>query len=518
MQTPGGRRTAIAGTPVLESSRRRLKKADLDAIPLHDRSAWRRLAAGMQGQFSVIVREGGDAVAITDLTGTHPVFIRKQTDGSGYEVSGSFSELARSSSRVVRRTALYEYIALGTMDQDGQTFLADIDRAKSGAVTFCAESGVESCEYCEWPAPEPGQGRSVEEAGEELESILVAYARREFADSDDPIGVLLSGGTDSTLLAAILRKEFPGRLRCITQDYRLSRYSEIRQARENAATLGLETAAVCMTRADHLREIVALNTPEQDQPIYGTQTFNLSALARRTSLPSYVVGEHADSLFLGFGHFFAALPSETTAYREAAAALRFKDRLDRVLPTLRCNAADEEILSELGLPRQEFLDWLGGYRERRSQALCQAEGRSLIWLQQLAHQIDGGGSWQRIVLPVKKAQPAKRFVCPFFETKVIRFGMRQPPEFIYHDGHTKYVLRRMLHRYLGRELTKKSAAASPVAVWRILPRLSERRLISPLLRKYYERLTVRNLVQAGRPVSRLLHTAALGIWLQQQGF
>src|SRR5207253_1367995 len=123
------------------------------------------------------------------------------------------------------------------------------------------------------------------------------------------LGILLSGGTDSTLLAAILRDPLhsSGRLNCFTQHFGWRRYSELEQARANAEVLGIKTEPIMLERPDHFAAVLALNSSAQDQPCLTMQAFNLWSLIHSVSARchTFMTGEHADSLFLGFGHFFS---------------------------------------------------------------------------------------------------------------------------------------------------------------------------------------------------------------------
>src|SRR6185437_7549723 len=112
------------------------------------------------------------------------------------------------------------------------------------------------------------------------------------------------------------------------------RYSELAQAKINAQALDIDTQAVMLNRSQHYAAVLALNSRLQDQPCVTVQAINLWSLIQSTSAHcrAFMLGEHADSLFLGFGHFFHGLPSELSAYQAATEAMSAKDRLAWLVP------------------------------------------------------------------------------------------------------------------------------------------------------------------------------------------
>src|SRR5437667_4087129 len=63
---------AIEGAPIVDG--RPLTAADLPPAAADTLDQWIALARRIRGQFSIIARSGTASVAVTDLTGTYPVF------------------------------------------------------------------------------------------------------------------------------------------------------------------------------------------------------------------------------------------------------------------------------------------------------------------------------------------------------------------------------------------------------------------------------------------------------------
>jgi hypothetical protein len=513
------RRVHVDGLPILTATGKALGDTDVPVFSFADLESWAGWARSLRGQFAVIVAEGSSAIIVTDLAGCYPAFYLTGPAGTARKIATSLIELENDSSRSVRRTALFEYVAFRSMDLDGETIYKDIDRASGGSVTFYSRDRIETREYARWESLIQCGDQDMDAAEQQLESLIRTYTDANMPQGGEPLGILLSGGTDSTLLASLLKDEWKGRLRFFTQHFSFRRYSELSQAEENARTLGIETRAVMLRRSNHLRAVRALNSRECDQPCVTLQAFNLWSLIHSVSKDCrfFMLGEHADSLFLGFGHFFSGLPSDTDSYLAATHALAPERKLDWVLPRVGISDLDAELLDALDLSREEYLEWLGDFARRRAGRFAPFRNRHLTTLQQLDGQIDGGLGWQRIVLPVLKSLAGVKILTPFFDPAMIAFALSLPVTLKYRDGKTKFLLREVLRKHIGRELRKAPAAASPVAIWRIPASFKERAAISPVLRPYYDRLMKRNLFSLGRMVNHQVKVAALGLWMHGRG-
>jgi len=513
------RLVCVDGVPMGAETGKPYEPAGLRSIQLSDRDRWIELARSLRGQFAIVVVESGSAVVITDLTGSYPVFLLSKPDGSPWKLSTSLAELEGDSKRSVRRSALFQYVAFGSMDMNQETIYTDISRSAAGAVNFYSAAGGTSHEYARWSEMVEAAESDPNRAGDRLESLVRTYTEAWMGSLpvSEPLGILLSGGTDSTLLAAFLRDRFfaAGRLKCFTQHFRWRRYSEFEQARTNADALGIETEPVMLGRSQHYAAVLALNSRLQDQPCVTMQAFNLWSLVKSVSgrCRAFMLGEHADSLFLGFGHFFYGFPSELNAYLAAADAIPGDKRLAWVAPRTTVDDADRELLSALDLPEREYREWLESIAQSRIARLAPFRELHLTSLQQLSGQIDGGLNWQRIILPVTRSVDGVRILTPFFDSAVIALALSLTPSLKYRDGKTKFLLRYILQKHIGRILMKKPAAASPVAIWRILSSRRERLGISPSLQPYYDRLSRRNTLSLGRLVNHHLKVASLGLWM-----
>lgn len=168
-------------------------------------------------------------------------------------------------------------------------------------LTFGARS-VHKQRYWHLPTAKrkpPGRKRVLEELGERM-----AASVRNRLLSDRPVGIFLSGGVDSTLVAALARQATDRRLASYTASYS-GDLDEAPRAEKTARRLGL----------DHTNVAIDGPTPEEmagicaylDQPHADSANLAHSLLSKRVARDAAVVlsGDGADELFWGYEWYSA---------------------------------------------------------------------------------------------------------------------------------------------------------------------------------------------------------------------
>jgi len=237
---------------------------------------------------------------------------------------------------------------------------------------------------------------------ERFESVL-AEAQRLFEESvrsrmisDVPLGVFLSGGVDSTLVAIGAAKASSKRLQTFTVGYDVGSVSETAQARRTACYLDSEHHEVTLTQQEVAERAPAL-LAGLDQPLADRALLPLNALSEfaRPRVTVALGGEGADELFGGYPRYRwlersrraeSALPS--AAASSLGALLRNgTDRVGRGQLIAR-RLAPSPLL-------ERNLDWVTDERRRRRRALygprlaAVGEDRVLADLATRAGELDG---------------------------------------------------------------------------------------------------------------------------------
>lgn len=122
--------------------------------------------------------------------------------------------------------------------------------------------------------------------------------------SDVPLGVFLSGGVDSSAIAAIAGKFTRDPIQSFSVGYHESRYNELQYAAEAAAAIGARHHEVRIDREQFFRALPDLIWHE-DKPIAWPSSVPLYFVSKRASRQVKVVltGEGCDELFGGYERY-----------------------------------------------------------------------------------------------------------------------------------------------------------------------------------------------------------------------
>lgn len=254
------------------------------------------------------------------------------------------------------------------------------------------------CEQERWWSP-PQRGVQRREplrslAAEAKELLGEAVATRMVADV--PVGVFLSGGIDSTLVAAVAAEESSHRLKTFTVGYDIGAVSETPRAGEVAERLDSDHHEVTLSQADVAQRAPAVLS-RLDQPLADRAVIALHALSEfaRPRVTVALGGEGADELFGGYPRYrwleqarrvqaalpdFAVGPLDSAMRRSAQwpAAARVSTRL---APTPMLERNLDWVTSERRHSRQEL------YGPRLAQV---GAARVLTGLAAHAGELDGG--------------------------------------------------------------------------------------------------------------------------------
>src|SRR5581483_77787 len=139
--------------------------------------------------------------------------------------------------------------------------------------------------------------------------------------SDVPLGVFLSGGLDSTAVAALARPAFDGELRTFALGFDVAGFDERDHAALAARALGTRHRTLTITPElflEGVRDFVAvMDEPLADPAL--VPTFLLSRFAR-TDVKVVLVGEGGDELFAGYPTYLGGVLS--ARYRGLPGAVR----------------------------------------------------------------------------------------------------------------------------------------------------------------------------------------------------
>jgi asparagine synthase (glutamine-hydrolysing) len=209
----------------------------------------------------------------------------------------------------------------------------------------------------------------------EAEQLLRASIRGRMI-SDVPLGVFLSGGVDSTLVAAFAAQASREPIRTFSVGYDVGTVSETGAAARVARSLGAQHHEVILTERD-LAEHGLRRLGDLDQPLADPAFLALNALAEnaRRSITVALGGEGADELFAGYpryrwlarGERAAQIVPRSVAGRAAGALRRSSSgRVQRLADVVAPVSSIERHLDWVTAGRRHLRDQIYGERLRRT--------------------------------------------------------------------------------------------------------------------------------------------------------
>ena len=239
-----------------------------------------------------------------DRAGEKPLFYRHAPRQFAFasELKALFSD--PTIPRQVDLESLEHYLAYGYVP-GGRCMLRGFNKLPPGhALTYdIAADRVEQWEYWSLPIELEQRRISDEELVSELEALLEDSVRRQTLASDVPVGVLLSGGIDSSLITAMAARISSVPVKTFTISFPgHGVYDEGPFARTVAEHFGTEHTE--LEGEEATVDLLPMLARQYDEPMADSSmipTFMVSRLIRRHCTVA-LGGDGGDELFGGYGH------------------------------------------------------------------------------------------------------------------------------------------------------------------------------------------------------------------------
>lgn len=199
---------------------------------------------------------------------------------------------------------LAEHLAFGYASGENTLFQGIRKLMPGHTLTLDASGEISIRQYWDVPAPPAApQQRSEADWIAECRARLEETVRMRLM-SDVPLGMFLSGGVDSSLIAALMKRMVTAPVQTFAVGYREAEFSELGYARQVAQTIGTDHHEVEVGMDDFFNALPQLIWHE-DEPIVWPSSVSLYFVSRLASERVKVVltGEGSDELFAGYGRY-----------------------------------------------------------------------------------------------------------------------------------------------------------------------------------------------------------------------
>ncbi len=137
---------------------------------------------------------------------------------------------------------------------------------------------------------------------DELRSELLNTIRMQLV-SDVPLGVFLSGGIDSSAIAALASEAAPGAVHTFTVGFDVAAYDERRYAEQVASAISSRHTSVVLSEDTFLEQLPDAFTAIDQPTCDGINTYFVSRAARGADMTVALAGTGGDELFGGYPSF-----------------------------------------------------------------------------------------------------------------------------------------------------------------------------------------------------------------------
>ncbi len=338
---------------------------------------------------------------------------------------------------------------------------------------------------------------SEDEAVDALDALLGDAVKRRMI-ADVPLGAFLSGGIDSSTVVALMQANNARKVRTFTIGFHEKGYNEAEHAKAVAAHLGTDHTELYIS-PEHATSVIPLLPDMYDEPFSDASqipTFLVSEMTRK-HVTVALSGDGGDELFGGYNKYFQMgrllrtldhLP--VGLRRMAAASLRGVPRgawaaIAQAIPESRRPAQlDDKMMKLAGVmeggsdnfyqlvvthwPHSETMV-AGAARplnivdDRAATAMIANPVERMQYLDTMTYLPED------ILTKVDRASMAVSLEArvPLLDHRVVAFSWSLPPQWKARPGGGKYLLRRVLDRYVPRHLIErpKMGFAVPIDSW-----------------------------------------------------
>ena len=297
--------------------------------------------------FALFERSSSRLYLVRDRLGVKPLYYSVQESNGKRAIYFSSEVRALLKSSIIKGKldpiSIQSFIKYGFVH--GPRTIVDEVRLLPPASFFCLNLSetidVTPVTYWQLPSQPKHRQHNIDKAEEVLrESVKLRLV------SDVPVGVFLSGGTDSSAIAAVAAQVATGPIKTFTLGFEDAAYDESNYAEKISRVLGTEHTTITLSQESFTDDVDA-GLASLDQPSFDAlNTFFISKAVRQSGLKVALAGTGGDELFGGY-RSFSILPKI--------------QRMNKVIPRIVrdgissvCTSAIRSVFSGKAPPSQGF--------------------------------------------------------------------------------------------------------------------------------------------------------------------
>ena len=437
------------------------------------------------GMFAIAIydKEAKALYLFRDRAGVKPLYYYYKADriAFGSELRSFKYYLTSEERNAIDQDALSEFLSYGYISRN-LSILKDVKKLPPGHYLKFQNGETSLHQY--WTVSfrenEAWHSRSEDDLLDELDELVQSAFRYRMV-ADVPVGVFLSAGVDSSLVTAVLTKHY-GQLRTFTIGFREAGFDESSDAKKIAQHLGSIHTEKILTQQDAYDILDKFydiyDEPHGDNSCVPT-TF-VSGLAKESGVKVVLSADAGDELFGGYERYTQYIHRWNQLEKMGPAGKATAKQLFKLLAKVSPDKYAErlnrfsDILGRKGfvefyqaIIRQSSVEELKAVFPRfKDTATTPVNGTLLSKMSEW--------DFKRYMVDdiLSKVDRATMYHSiegrePFLDHRLIEFGAQLPDHFKIRNGETKYLLKRLLGRYLPHELYNlpKRGFGAPLQLW-----------------------------------------------------
>lgn len=431
------------------------------------------------GMFAIAIydKKKQELVLIRDRVGVKPLYY--YFDGKDFLFASELKPIMEYKKDLqIDKDALYEFFQYGYISNDLSIFENCFKLPPGHYLKFDLQTkDIEIKQY--WSIlpffQAPKFQKSENELVDELEELLVEAFKYRMV-GDVPVGVFLSGGIDSSVVAAILQKHY-GDINTFTIGFHEAKYNEADWAKRVAKYLGTNHTERYL-HVDDAKGILEKFVDIYDEPFgdsSGIPTTLVSRVAKEHGVKVVLSADGGDEIFCGYDRYWYSYAIGSNLFKiPYPLRLMISKMMDIIgvdnaskLIKIKNFAHKYNQLSEM-LKDREWKDLYEkivhnakNYELRELVGQVFTKNMESFKIGEKEHPMQGMMLWDfhrylpdDILVKVDRATMHNSIEGrePLLDHRIAEFMAQVPFEYKYRNGTSKYLLRKVLERYLPKEL------------------------------------------------------------------
>jgi len=434
----------------------------------------------------------GDDFLVRDPSGVKPLYYADTPAGLFF--ASELGPLVRTGvvSREIDPAGLEAYLQLDYVPAP-RSILKDVRKLREGHLLHVDRAGRKTARrYSTLDDPAAPRRASLEEDVNEFGRLVRQAVERQLV-ADVPVGILLSGGVDSAIVAAAAAESAPKRIQTFSIAFEDPSFDESKYQREVAERIGSDHHTEIL-RPEAMLELLPHISQVVSEPLADGSIFPTHLLAKftRRSVKVALSGDGADELFAGYPTYGAARAARWLTPLPSSMRRSLARAADAVLPVCYDNFSfDFKVKKFLaGLdsdPIARNMRWLGSFApEELSRILVRYEASEEAsfsdWIHEPSASIPDATPLEKLLrtdqrfymqdnclVKVDRASMAASLEVrvPFLDPDLVRFARSLPDDRKLGPGGGKRILKlhaagRLPESVVGR---RKKGFGAPLGKW-----------------------------------------------------